>query len=269
MNPSFLGLMDNHRATLNKAAKVLVSNFEAHPEIQFTPNGLRLLGLGETAVKDLVWQDQHYPDLHTGTPLYRAIKYLTVNTDPHTAQHFTKSASCPFDPFEGSRRFFHGTSLHNAAEILRDGIDLAKGLKYTDFATGNSFYCTEDVSYAQNYALGTLSTRNDPDPEAALLVIDVPESAMEPLAFLNLDGDLWHNYVGCCRTSSGNALNTLVLQAKGKWLSKYDIVAGSISGRSGIYKDPATGDVPSQLCLISEKSALLFTTCITGVWRIK
>lgn len=113
-----------------------------------------------------------------------------------------------------SRWLYHGTTLHSALNILRDGIDLRVGRSDQDFTINPAFYLNEDYADAKRWAarkaIDAFTT------EAAVIAFQVPTNDIKAIPRLDLldlsqDPNLWARLVLCCRQHATQRLRDRLL----------------------------------------------------------
>jgi hypothetical protein len=123
----------------------------------------------------------------------------------------------------GNRMLYHGTTINNATNIVRLGIDLTKCSDNTDF--GKGFYVSSQPSVALSYAILS-SDINKQDP--AVVAFEISDRDFSGLLLWNLVDEQWKDIVVACRRCCMNGLEKHN-QALVDSFEKCDIIGGQIS----------------------------------------
>lgn len=154
--------------------------------------------------------------------------------------------------------FFHGTSHESANNIIKDGIDLAKGKAKKDFSDGRGFYLAD--RFEEVWPNATWA-RNRPHCTAVLVFrVRITELRRNRNRNgLDLEGniDQWKEVVSKFRTGS----------ADGRFLANlenYDFIEGPLCGEGQNFRNP-TPSSTYQLCVHSDDCARLFDQSLHSV----
>jgi|UniRef100_A0A6C0INV3 hypothetical protein len=127
-------------------------------------------------------------------------------------------------------RLYHGTTIRQATNIVRLGIDLSKCSQYTDFGAG--FYVSPNPSVALSYAV--LSSSNgkytDRSLDPAIVVFDIKRDKFNDLLW-EVQGSSWKEIVQSCRRQALNSLERYNPELANSFLESH-VVGGYISSNA-------------------------------------
>jgi hypothetical protein len=147
-------------------------------------------------------------------------------------------------------RFFHGTDLYSAAEIILHGINVNLGMPKRDFSDGTGFYLTVSYEHSKTWAFGQTN-------KPAVLEFKVPKACLTKARSLDLttEEQEWREIV--TENRSGRPSKKLR-----KRLEKYDFIKGPISVPCRRSSDEQSAEISRepkrnscQICIVNEDFA--------------
>jgi hypothetical protein len=146
-------------------------------------------------------------------------------------------------------RFFHGTDLNSAADILLHGIKVIRGKPKRDFSDGTGFYLIDNYEHSKTWAFGQTD-------KPAVLELKVPKTCLTKACGLDLTTEQeWREIV--TENRSGRPSKKLR-----KRLERYDFIKGPISAPRRRSSDERSAEISRepkrnscQICVVNEDFA--------------